>query len=108
MEEPEGMEDAKNTVSYINMNKAPMNSQRLKQNAQALHRSVPGTLCIYHGFLFRVFMGFLNEQTCESLIRVLYLRHFSSCRFVLSNFYVIVFFFFGLVTLSFVILFKNE
>ena len=68
-----------------------MNSQRLQQNAQVLHRSAPGTLCIYHGFLFRVFMGFLNEQTCESLIRVLFVRHFSSCGFVLSNFNVILF-----------------
>ena len=64
VEEPEGMEDAKTTVSYINMNKAPMNSQRLRWHGQGLHGSAPGPLHIYYGFQFSVFMGFLCVRIC--------------------------------------------
>lgn len=57
----------------------------------ALHRFVPGPMCLYYVFQFSVFMGFLSVQTSESLIRVSFLGLFSFCCFVISNFNVTVF-----------------
>jgi hypothetical protein len=48
-----------------------MNSQRLEQHAQGLHRAAPGLLCVYDGFQFSVFVGLLSVWTlCGSLILV--------------------------------------
>lgn len=45
------------------MSKTHMNSQKLKQHAQSMHESVPGCLCIYHGFQLNVFMEFLSAMS---------------------------------------------
>lgn len=44
------------------MNKAPMDSVRLRQRTLSLYGSAPGLLHIYHGFQSSVFMGFQSVQ----------------------------------------------
>lgn len=39
--------------------------QRLKQHAQSLHRSVPGSLCIYYRFNLIIFMELLHVRMSE-------------------------------------------
>ena len=62
-----------------------MDSQRLRQRAQDLHRSGPGPLCIYYGFQFSAFMEFLSVQMSGHMFPVLSLVLFSFCLFAMSK-----------------------
>lgn len=57
-------------VFYINMIKAPMNSQRLMLHAEGLHREVSGPLHVLYAFYFCLvfFMGYLSKRLSWSLI----------------------------------------
>ena len=52
------------------LSKSNVNSQRLMEQAQGLHRSTPGPLCIHDSFQFSIFMGFLSVWMNGSLILV--------------------------------------
>ena len=53
------MED--NRTMHLNqLNQAPVSSQRLKQQTQDLHGSVPGPLHMYYSFWLNNFMGLLS------------------------------------------------
>lgn len=65
------------------MIKAHRNSQKLKHHVQELYESTAGPLCMYCGFKFSVFMGFLSVLTAGSLSFVHYFGLFSFCLFVL-------------------------
>lgn len=71
------------------MNKAHMNSKKLKQYAQGLHKSAASPLCIYYGFSFSVFIVLMSEGMTGSLILMLFLEFFVLCWSALSNFNVI-------------------
>lgn len=85
----------------INMSKALMSSQRLKQDTWGLHSFVPGLLSLHYSFQFSVFIGFkcVNKWFSDSCV---FPWAFSVCCFVLSNFDAIVFWF------LFFIMFENE
>ena len=61
------------------LNKAHINSQRLKQQAQGIQESVPGPQQTYSSTQFCVFMGLLSMWTSVSLILVISCGIFSFC-----------------------------
>lgn len=87
------MED-KNTRRPRPSNKACMSSQRLKPQAQELHRSKPRSLGIYYCFHYSISTGFLTVWTSGSLILMPSLA-LSFCSFALSNFNVMIFILFN-------------
>jgi len=54
----------------LNIRESHMASQKLKQHAQGLDRSVTGPLRIHYGFQLSAFMGFLSVQANRFLILV--------------------------------------
>lgn len=69
-----------NKALQISMIKAHISSGRLRQPAQHMNGSTPGTLNIYYGFKLRDFMLFLS--TSRFLFLVPSAGFFSSCLFV--------------------------
>jgi hypothetical protein len=59
-----------NNTLCINMTKAHVNSQRLRQHAEGLFRSAAWPLCIYFGFLCIVLLVFLYVGMSESVLCV--------------------------------------
>lgn len=72
-----------------------------------MHRSVPGSLCVYYGFQIRLFMAFSSMQTIKFLLLVPYFRLFFFFLRVLSNSYLFYFILFHYYPLE-VCLFPNK
>lgn len=77
--------DQGNKTNKINLIRARMNSQRVRQHERGLHISVPGPLCTYYGFQISIFMEILSGWASGSLFLVPSMDPFSFCLFVLSN-----------------------
>lgn len=58
IQEPDGGAETRKTGPLNKLSKPHMNSQSLKQQAQGLQRSVPGSPHTPSDFQFRVLMGF--------------------------------------------------
>lgn len=84
------------------MIKAHINSQRLRRHARGLHGTASGLLCVYYGFQFSFFTGFLSVPMSEFLFPYILLGSFSfaclfcpitMCQFL---FYLVIFYSYSL------------